>query len=206
MTYPPLSRKIVWRTLYLIYPITWGTWHVVSAFYIVLHSKELDIPLPYGMLRFQPRVYADAHMMLRDMSWIRRGTPILEIHINSPMLQKLRQQKINPYHAARADMLALGHWLVKNKTKQPYEALHARGILQDLMHFLGADVYEEPSTPRGWFEQLYEEMAILIYHPHPFIRLNEKYAPIADAWMTRNELIAYAHTVAELECPGIFYS
>lgn len=188
---PPPLRRFLWQLLTALYPLTWATWWTVDGLHNATHAAYLRAWTPYGMIRLRPATYRGAALVLRDGTRVTRGSAILEMHINSPVARALQRRGVNPYRAAEADLTCLGYWLDRADT--PYVAVRSRNILRDFMRHLCADVMEGPRGPRGWLEQLFEEMAILIFHPLRIRRLQRAYTPIADAWYSRREFAGAPH-------------
>lgn len=186
---PPL-RRVLWRLLVLIYPVTWATWWTVDFLYNATHSVYLPTCTPYGMMRMRRATYRGWPLRLRDGTTLCYGDPILELHINSPAARDLQRRGINPYRAAAADIACLAYWLCN--VDVPHVAVRGRNIIRSFMRQLGAEILAAPAGSRTWFEQLFEEMAILIFHPLGLKRLRRAYAPITDAWYSSAEFAAAA--------------
>lgn len=184
---PSIYKRIIWTTLYGLLPITKATWFAVDHLYSKYHPPYMPLELPYGIIRFRSCSYRGAPRTVGN-DILEPGDRMLELHINSPVAQALHRKHINPYTALDTDMAHLARWIKDNDL--PYKAIHSRNILPHLMQHIGATDTEHPLGLRPVFEQLFEEMAILIFHPKGLLRLKRKHTPIADSWVPRTVFMA----------------
>ncbi len=184
---PPLARRIAWRVLMAVYPVTWATWWAVERCYSLTHVAYLDVGAPYNMLRVRPRIYRGPTVRLHDGSVVRDGDRILNLHINSPVARRMWREHVHPYVAGAEDLQRVAAFLAVHPE---FAAVHGRNKLRHMMRRLGAEVRDVPPSLHAGLEQLFEEMAILIFHPHRLHRLERHYSPVADSWFSRTAFLA----------------
>ncbi len=183
---PPMVRRLAWRALMALYPLTWCTWWAVERIYSLTHPPYLDLGAPYNLLRVRARSYDGPAVRLADGAVVRPGDRILNLHINSPVARELWRRKTDPYRAGTEDLRCVARFLVGHPD---YVAVRGRNKLRHMMESLGAEVHDVPGVlPK--LEQLFEEMAILIFHPRRLQRLERHYAEIADSWFSRSTFLA----------------
>lgn len=184
---PPLGRRAMWRLLMALYPVMWLTWWAVERLYSATHSRYLDLGAPYNMLRVRALAYDGPPVRLGDGRVVRPGDRILNLHINSPVARRMWREHVHPYAAGAEDLRSVALFLAAHPE---YVAVHGRNKLRHMMRRLGAEVFDVPPSTHATLEQLFEEMAILIFHPHRLQRLERHYSPVADSWFSREVFLS----------------
>ncbi len=189
---PPLVRRIVWRILVFIYPITWLAWWVTEGVQF-FSCKYVPIDVPYGLLRVRETTYREGWLLLRDGTVVSPGAHILELHIDSSRARKMREEGISPRKALEKDLQGIARHVGKRGSK--YVALRGRHTLRHLIQKIGAENFTTTIERKGALarlEQLHAEMAILLFHPQRTGYLKKYYSPLADTWVSSKGLVALA--------------
>lgn len=180
-----ITRKIVWRLLLLIYPATWLAWHITEILQEPFQEDYIPLGTKYDFLRIRAEVYEGETFTLLDGCVVEKGTLVLGVHIDSRGVIGLLKQGVHPYVAIEDGLMGIARYL-RTPEGSFYVALQARHRLQHLFARFGMDKIEvrERHGVMAQLEQLYEEMAVLLFHPTPLKQLKHHYAPTADTWVS----------------------
>ncbi|MDQ6877314.1 MAG: hypothetical protein M3082_06380 [Candidatus Dormibacteraeota bacterium] len=178
-----------------------GVWAAWERLMLWLHP--LQPVLPGGLFLFRVQTHRGRHVILADGTAVRRGDMVLELHLGSARLLRLRESPgFGAWRAVglmRADLAALGDRLAAGDMG-PVAALHGTSLIGGAGGRLGFEVRELPRNWRAGFVQYFLAGIDAIYHPTGLGRLRagrvRERRPV-EVWMSARGAAAMARTLQQ---------
>ena len=142
--------------------------------------------------RLYVRFYPTTPIRDGSLFAVRRQRELLELHLESPALNRMREASgystFKAVHQMRADLGALAARIRTGEFRGVRE-LRAKTVMGGAGAVLGFHTRVAPRNLANWFEQYFQVGLDAIYHPRG-LRENAKRRWPVEIWMTTEELLA----------------
>lgn len=184
---PPAWRRIAWRGLIAIAPVTRATWHIVD--HSTIHRRPyLNLPTSAGLVRIRERQYRGPGFVLHDGMPINDGAAYFDVHFDSATACGITERGggIAFCEAFGEDLHEIAERLsVGGRTGAVRICTRMRALVRPL-HGAPRPV---PHSLHTELEQLFQEMAVIVFRPEgAYNHLRNHYAPMMEVWLSLTAL------------------
>lgn len=179
----PVWRRMAWRGLIAIGPITRATWHIVDRGTIRRHPY-LDLPTSARLVRIREKRYSGQCFVLHDGTPIEDGVVYFDVHCDSTTACGIIERGGGTAfcEAFGEDLHEIAEQLsAGGRTGAVRICTRVRALVRPL-HGTPRPVTHSLRTE---LEQLFQEMAVIVFRPQgAYNHLRSHYAPMMEVWLS----------------------
>jgi hypothetical protein len=164
---------------------------------LMLRRHPVEPIRPSGLFEFRLDVHRGPDLQLADGALVRRGDPILELHLDNRGLVAMRKKQgystWRAVHTLRADVGALGARLAAGDFGR-IVAVHGVSLMGGAGGLLGFETRELPHNLKTAFQRYFLAGLDAVYHPAGMARLDGRARlrwPV-EVWMSSERAAALA--------------